>query len=72
MSNSTIHADQSEIITIREPSKGWLTLNLREVWRFRELLQLLVWRNTVVRYKQTVVGIGWAIIRPLLTMIVFT
>jgi lipopolysaccharide transport system permease protein len=72
MSNSTIHADQSEIITIREPSKGWLSLNLREVWRFRELLQLLVWRNTVVRYKQTVVGIGWAIIRPVLTMVVFT
>jgi len=66
------HVDDSEIITIREPSKGWLSLNLGEVWRYRELLQLLVWRNTVVRYKQSVVGIGWAIIRPVTSMIVFS
>ena len=64
--------DPSEQITIREPSKGLLSLNLREVWRYRELLQLLVWRNTVVRYKQSVVGIGWALIRPVTTMVVFT
>ena len=62
----------SEPITIIEPTKGWLSLNLREVWRYRELLQLLVWRNTVVRYKQSVVGIGWAIIKPVTSMIIFS
>ena len=55
-------ASSAQPITVIEPTKGWLSLNLREVWRYRELLQLLVWRNTVVRYKQSVVGIGWALI----------
>ena len=70
--NSKFHAEDSELITIREPSKGWISLNLREVWRYRELLQLLVWRNTVVRYKQSIVGIGWALIRPVVSMVVFS
>ena len=59
-------------VKVIEPSKGWLSLNLREVWRYRELLQLLVWRNTIVRYKQSVVGIGWALIRPLTSMVIFS
>lgn len=44
----------------------------RDLWRFRELLFFLAWRDLLVRYKQTVIGIGWALIRPLLTMVVFT
>lgn len=55
-----------------EPSKGWLSINLREIWRYRELLQLLVWRNTIVRYKQSVAGIGWAVIQPVTSMVVFS
>lgn len=44
----------------------------RDLWRYRELFQVLAWRDVSVRYKQTVIGIAWAVIRPLLTMIVFT
>ena len=44
----------------------------RNIWRFRELFQVLAWRDVSVRYKQTVMGVAWAVIRPLLTMIIFT
>jgi lipopolysaccharide transport system permease protein len=44
----------------------------RDIWAFRELLYFLAWRDILVRYKQTVIGIGWAVVRPLLTMVVFT
>ncbi len=55
-----------------EPSTGWVALQLRELWIYRELLFFLVWRDVKVRYKQTVLGIAWAIIQPLFTMVVFT
>jgi lipopolysaccharide transport system permease protein len=54
-----------------EPSSR-LTLGLRELWDYRELLYFLVWRNIKVRYKQTAIGAAWAIIQPLMTMIIFT
>jgi lipopolysaccharide transport system permease protein len=54
------------------PSTGWISLNIREVWAYRELLGLLAWRDVSVRYKQSIVGIGWAIIQPVMTMIIFT
>lgn len=57
---------------IIEPRKGWQTLNLAELWRYRELLYFLIWRDVKVRYKQTVLGAAWAILQPLLTMIVFS
>ncbi len=60
-----------EIIIIR-PSRGWLDLNLREVWRYRELVYFLTWRDIKVRYKQTFLGAAWAILQPFLTMVVFT
>src|SRR5262245_35955747 len=44
----------------------------RELWRYRELFRVLAWRDVAVRYKPTVIGAAWAIIRPLLTMVVFT
>jgi lipopolysaccharide transport system permease protein len=47
-------------------------LHLRDVWSYRELLFLLVWRNLKVRYKQTVIGVVWVVIQPLLSMGVFT
>jgi lipopolysaccharide transport system permease protein len=54
------------------PSKGWVSLRLHEVWEFRELLYFLTWRDIKVRYKQTVLGAAWAILQPLMTMIVFS
>ena len=55
-----------------EPSKGLFHLDLRAVWEYRELLYFLVWRDVKVRYKQTMIGIGWAVLQPLLTMLIFT
>ena len=59
-------------VTIIEPSSGWRALNLRELWRFRELLYFLTWRDVKVRYKQTVIGVFWAVLQPFLTMVIFT
>jgi lipopolysaccharide transport system permease protein len=56
---------------IVQPSKGWLRLDLRPVWEYRELLYFLVWRDIKVRYKQTAIGAAWAICQPLLTMMIF-
>lgn len=54
------------------PSHGWVSLKLDEVWRYRELLYFLIWRDIKVRYKQTALGAAWAIIQPFFTMIVFS
>jgi lipopolysaccharide transport system permease protein len=59
------------VIYIR-PSSGWVPLNLRDLWEYRELLYFLVWRDIKVRYKQTVLGAAWAIIQPFFTMVVFS
>lgn len=58
-------------IVIR-PSRGLISLKLRELWDYRELLYFLIWRDIKIRYKQTVLGAAWAILQPLLTMVVFT
>lgn len=55
-----------------QPSKGWVKLGLRELWRYRELLFFLTWRDILIRYKQAVLGVAWAVLQPVLTMIVFT
>jgi len=55
-----------------EPSKGWVSLKLKELWEYRELLYFLIWRDVKVRYKQTVLGAAWAIIQPFFTMVVFS
>jgi lipopolysaccharide transport system permease protein len=55
-----------------QPSMGWVSLKLGELWEYRELLYFLTWRDIKVRYKQTVLGAAWAIIQPFLTMVVFT
>jgi len=73
------NADDVKNVNIRikrrsviSPSKKWISLNLKEVWEYRELLGILAWRDVSVRYKQSVAGIGWAIIQPLMTMVIFT
>jgi len=55
-----------------EPSRGWVDLKLHELWEYRELLHFLAWRDVKVRYKQTLLGIAWSIIQPLLAMVVFS
>jgi lipopolysaccharide transport system permease protein len=63
----------SSLRTIRiAPSKGWVSLKLSELWEYRELLYFLIWRDVKVRYKQTAIGAAWAIIQPLMTMVVFS
>jgi len=66
MNNSTIP------ITIIEPKKGWVPVDLKEIWKYRELLHFLTKRDIQVRYKQTILGGLWAVIQPTFTMVVFT
>lgn len=58
--------------TIIRPSHGWTSLNLRELWEYRELLYFLTWRDIKVRYKQTILGAAWTIIQPFFTMVIFS
>lgn len=55
-----------------EPTRGWVPLELRELWKYRELLYFLTWRDVKVRYKQTLLGAAWAIIQPVFTMFIFS
>src|SRR2546426_5546410 len=55
-----------------KPESGLASLGLKELWEYRELLYFLTWRDVKVRYKQTVIGAAWAIIQPVLTMVVFS
>jgi lipopolysaccharide transport system permease protein len=64
-------ADDIQVTRI-EPTKGWVSLKLGELWEYRELLYFLTWRDVKVRYKQTVLGAAWAIIQPVFTMVVFS
>lgn len=59
-------------VTVIERRPGWKFVDLAELWRYRELLYFLVWRDVKVRYKQTILGAAWAILQPLATMVVFT
>jgi lipopolysaccharide transport system permease protein len=59
-------------VTIIERKPGWHLIDLGELWRYRELLWILTWRDVKVRYKQTVLGVAWAVLQPLATMIVLT
>jgi len=71
MTESPKQITQEEVINIR-PTSGWSALKLQELWRYRELMFFLTWRDIKVRYKQTLLGAAWAIISPVVTMIVFT
>lgn len=66
-----VHRTKQLQIVVVERSKGWLRLDLRPVWDYRELLYFLVWRDIKVRYKQTAIGAAWAVCQPLLTMMIF-
>jgi homopolymeric O-antigen transport system permease protein len=59
-------------LVVIEPNKGWGLAELKDLWAFRELLYFLTWRDVKVRYRQTGLGVAWAIIQPLFTMLIFT
>lgn len=64
---------RGELPTVRiQPSRGWVSLQLRELWAYRELLYFLTWRDIKIRYKQTVMGASWAILQPIMTMVIFS
>src|ERR1700730_6862034 len=69
----TPSVERSKLPHIRmQPSKGWISLGLKDLWQYRELLYFLTWRDIKVRYKQTALGAAWAIIQPLFMMLVFS
>ena len=61
-----------EQVVVLKPSKGWIALNLKDLWLYRELIYFLTWRDVIVRYKQTVLGAAWAIIQPVINMLVLS
>jgi len=70
--NSSRVVASSEAHIVIEPPRGWAALDLKELWHYRELLFFLAWRDIKLRYKQTALGAAWAILQPLLTMIIFS
>jgi lipopolysaccharide transport system permease protein len=72
-SASTAAVDRPDVIeTVIRPRPGWIEVNWKELYDYRELLYYLTWRDIKVRYKQTVLGVAWAVIQPLFTMLIFT
>jgi lipopolysaccharide transport system permease protein len=67
---SAVGADLSEIVIC--PRRGWIAINWKEMADFRELLFFLAWRDVKIRYKQTALGVAWAVLQPLTTMIIFS
>lgn len=61
-----------EPLVVIRPSQSWAPLNLRDLWNYHELLFFLTWRDVKVRYKQTALGVAWAVLQPLCTMLIFT
>jgi len=61
----------AQVVTLK-PSKGWLGIDLKELWHYRELIYFLTWRDIKVRYKQAVLGIAWSVLQPVLTTAITT
>ncbi len=73
MSEASLHKETgADMHLVIEPQRGWEALDLLDVWKYRELLYFLTWRDVKVRYKQTALGAAWAILQPVLTMLVFS
>ncbi len=70
MSSSEQQVDSIPVIL--KPSSGFVPLNLRDIWKYRELLYFLTWRDIKVRYKQTFLGMAWAVVQPFFMMLIFT
>src|SRR6185437_10051165 len=63
---------RSDFVTVIQPPSKWPRLDMRELWHFRELLGTFIWRDLKVRYKQTFIGVGWAVLQPTLPAVVYT
>src|SRR6516225_177886 len=78
LAEATLNAPRAAALPEAEPTfdiappKGWFEFDLREIWASRELLYFLVWRDLKVRYKQTVIGVAWVVLQPLMTMAIFS
>jgi lipopolysaccharide transport system permease protein len=71
MNLKTISKGEADTIILK-PAHGWTGLNLRDLWKYRELIYFLTWRDIKVRYKQALLGVAWAILQPILTMVIFS
>ncbi len=69
--STEITKHETKVVHIK-PTRGWASLNLRDLWIYRELVYFMIWRDLKVRYKQTVLGVTWAILQPFLQMVVFS
>jgi lipopolysaccharide transport system permease protein len=73
LNKAVLQSNATTEFTLRiEPTRGFFKLDLAAVWEYRELLYFLVWRDVKVRYKQTIIGAAWAVLQPLMTMMIFT
>src|SRR5687767_1506466 len=68
---ATFTHSEPPVLHIR-PKRGWQPLDLKQLWEYRELMYFLSWRDVKVRYKQTALGAAWAVIQPVMTMVVFS
>jgi lipopolysaccharide transport system permease protein len=65
-------APESSLLTVVVPQSGWISLNLSELWRYRDLLRILVWRDVSAKYRQSALGVAWAVFRPLISAMIYT
>src|SRR5215218_6088408 len=72
MSSASLTPSVHDQVTVIRARPGWIAIDWRELWEARELLYYLVLRDVMVRYKQTVLGVAWAVIQPLFSMLIFT
>jgi lipopolysaccharide transport system permease protein len=72
MTTVVLETKKNPDVVIIKPSKGWVGLRLRDLWLYRELVYFLTWRDLKVRYKQSVLGVFWAVLKPFMNMIVFS
>lgn len=72
MKKKSIETIKKTETVIIKPVKGWVPLNLKDLWIYRELVFFLTWRDLKVRYKQSVLGVLWAVLKPVMSMVVFT
>jgi lipopolysaccharide transport system permease protein len=72
MAESTLKGGSKPAPLVLRPTRGWSSLNLRDLWVYRELIYFLTWRDLKVRYKQTILGAAWAVLQPFMQMVVFT
>jgi lipopolysaccharide transport system permease protein len=72
MTNKLPAAPTQKDVVVIQPVKGLVALNLKDLWKYRELIYFLTWRDLKVRYKQSVLGVLWAILQPFLNMVILT